>query len=531
MTIDPDVLLNTTYPAPRQFEMALASWQAVDYYNCMPYPTHAFGPKQWALDKGPFPTPLPYAQLLVDECAEFVFRNGVPVFSVPGDDKADPFLKQVIKSNRLNELWIPLAIDNGNQGAIAAKFSVDRSNTEMPVRITFLDIPQECRVWIDPHDRTRILMARIQYPYRDLSDGKWYFYREEWTAQSYVTYRPREAGAASIMNPAMLQGYPRTAGLGDDDKWEIEAHEANEFGLIPITVLRNRAVKGNPLGEGDAWRAFRIMDRIALTLHGEDRSNQLHSEPTTVYKNADVQNDGPLEPGENMFVSNEDPTKEADVFLLEPSGKARAFSHMSIDKWEELLYKQIGLSRVDSAAVANKGNLTALAFSMIYARTIGTCDRKRELWGNSGMVPFFRNMMVALERIGGFKDVTAITVESDITCTWPTYFDDTDQDLATMTTRTNDQVAGGLLPRDRGATRLASAEGIPPHEHPALLAELAAGDAAKAAVLKAGAQTAGGGDGATGGGGDNGKGGGVAPGNLTELANLAAASGGSNFTG
>ena len=63
-----------------------------------------------------------------------------------------------------------------------------------PVRISFLTVPEECRVWMDPHDQQRVLMARVQYPYREAQTGRWHYFREEWTADTWVTYRPKPAG-------------------------------------------------------------------------------------------------------------------------------------------------------------------------------------------------------------------------------------------------------------------------------------------------------------------------------------------------
>src|SRR4051794_34880489 len=123
-------LINTKTPAPRQWDMALSSWQSWDYWANNPYPRHAFGPAQWPADKGPRPTPLPYCETLIREGAEFVFRNGAPAFSVPDDPAADELLQRVIQQNGLDAEWIPLAENIGNQGAIAAKFSVDLEDPE-----------------------------------------------------------------------------------------------------------------------------------------------------------------------------------------------------------------------------------------------------------------------------------------------------------------------------------------------------------------------------------------------------------------
>jgi hypothetical protein len=460
--------------------MLVSSLQSRDYYDGNPYPRHAFSSAQWPAAKGPIPTALPYTETLIRESAEFVFRNGAPQFSVADDDAADDLLQEIIEANSFE--WVALAENAGNQGAIAAKFSIDL-DSPCPVRIAFLNIPQECRVWVDPHDVRRPLMARIQYPYRDLVDGRWYYFREEWTDTLHVTYFPKYAGGEEVSDPLFLPGY--TANLGDGKGWVEEAREANEVGLIPVTVIRNRALSGNPMGEGDCWRLFRLMDRIALTMHGEDRSNQLHSEPIQVAINARIDNDGPVLAGEPLEIRN-DGDKPADFKLIEPSGAAREFSHRSIDKWEELLYAGAGLSRLDPHAVSNKGNMTALALTMIYSRTIATSDRKRKLWGEDGMCVLFRNILLALKRVGGVKEVAGVTEDTRVSCTWPTYFEETPQDLETTTDRTAKQVDAGFLTPELGAERVAKAEKMPPKEIEKLLMELKGRHAvmAEAALLK-----------------------------------------------
>lgn len=496
----PNALIGTTSPAPFQAEMlrhALESWA---YFEGEPYPQYAFGPTQWPADKGPIPTPLPYAEILIRESAEFLFRGGAPSFSVPpeqgaGLEKADEFLQAVIRENMLGERWASLAETNGNQGAIAAKFSYDGDRPTRKLRISFLSVPQQCRIWFDPLDCDRPILARIQFPYRDVSDGKWYYFREEWTEELWVKYQPKFAAEASIGSPGGLPGYFNS--LGDDGDWTVESQEANHFGLIPVTVIRNRREQGNPLGVGDCWGAFRLMDRIAVSLHGEDKSNQLHSDPTKIILNGEVEGDGQVVSGDTLLIKNQKKDgPPADVKLLEPSGAAREYTHKSIDKWEDLLYNRAGISRIRPEEVSNKGNLSLQAFMMLYQRTIATSDKKRELWGNSGMVPFFRNMLIGLHRLGGVPELAGVDEAVQVSCEWQPYFQITDEDRGNITDRTLKQISGGVLTTARGAERIARAEGIPQSEIKDLQAELEQeAQKRQQEALKAGAEQPGTGNG------------------------------------
>lgn len=492
MPLDANELIGTKMPAHNQAELALAAWVSRDYAHSIPYPQHAFGPQQWATDK-PLPTALPYAQILTCEGAEFLFRGGSPQFSVSDDEAADALLQDVLRRNRLDAQWQSMAESAAHHGSIGIKWSVDYNDPDCPVRLTVLNVPTELRVWADPHDWRRILMARIQYPYRD-TDGRWFYFREEYTSDLYVQYEPRFAGEATVQGVSGLAGYAAT--LGDGDDWIERSREANPYGVIPVGVVKNKIMQGSPYGEGDLWRSFRLMDRLAVAMDGEDTANQFHSEPVTAFLNATPKNVGRLAPGEPIVLDNVDKSAPAaDIKMIEPSGSARQWTHATIDKWEQLLYKAVGLSRVQPEEVGNKGNLTVQALMMLYQRTIATSDRKRELWGASGMAVFFRDLLIGLRNLGGIKEVSALPDDLVVSCEWPAYFEETGQDVSDTTDRTIAQVDAGLLPPDRAAERLAKAEKIPHNEIPDLLIELKAHRAQLAKAQMA--QGSGGGAGGT----------------------------------
>ncbi|MBW3622706.1 MAG: hypothetical protein KY468_04775 [Armatimonadetes bacterium] len=476
--IDPYTLIGTQAPAPLQRWMFEQSWRSHDYANGIPYPTHAFHGAQWPKNKGPQPTPIPVLANILTSGSNFLFRGGPPAFSVPSEENAkladaDAWLQGMIKANRLGELWHSLAHACGNQGALAAKFSVDMNDAHRPVRICFLDVPQECRVWFDPHDTQRMIFARIQYPYRDPATGDWYYYREEWTDDHYATYEPlRAAGRDEAEFAYALPHYKET--LGDGVGWNLRDLEDNPFGLIPITLIRNRRVKGNPLGEGDLWGWFKLVDRLALTLHDSDRWNQKNAEPNVAIVNAKMEDPDPIIPGEPIEVWNEDPKKEADVKLLEASGAAREWVSWYAEKMEKFAWEKAGYSYIDLAQIANKGAWTKLAFEVTYGLTIATTDRKRELWGNSGLCVFFRTILQGLANLGGVPELSGVDEATEVSAEWPPYFSPTDEDRQSVTSRTVEQIQSGVLTLDRGTERIARIEGMPAHEIPTLLKELKA---------------------------------------------------------
>ena len=405
--------------------------------------------------------------------AEFVLRNGVPRFSVSDDDRATQFLERVIQSNRLEKQYLDMLIAAAHCGAVAVKWNVDLEDARCPVQISVLSVPNECRFWFDPHDRTKPLMCRIQYPIRDYANGgNWAYYRQEWTNEMCVDYISRPAGIGADADITQCLEYQET--FGDSEEWEVASVQANPFGVIPVTILRNRTLKGNPLGLGDCWgTAFRLIDRIALTLHWENRANQMHAMPQPVSINARIQNEGVMLPGEPLEIIN-DGDKNADYKLVEPSGAAREWTHKDIDRWTALLYEEVGLSQIDAEAIGNKGNMTELALQTAYQRTIATSDQKREQFGNSGLAIFFANMLVGLKRMGGFKEIMHVDYDVQVACAWPRYFSETPQDLADTTERTIKQVDNHLVSHEQAIKRVASVEKLPHSEHDDMIAQLVA---------------------------------------------------------
>jgi hypothetical protein len=451
-------MINTKHPAPGQMAMLLAGLASTAYYYNRPYPQYAFGPTQWPVERGPVPTALPLVSALLDEGSAFTFRNGSPTFTVIDDPAATDLLREIIVANSLDAQWISMATQAQIHGAIACKWSIDME-ADCPIRLTFLSVPQECRVWCDPHDMTKILLCRIAYPFRSLETGEWHYFREEWTSEEYVTYKPLYAGDASIADPLNLPGYMDS--LGDAGNWEIDQQEPNPFGVIPITIIRNSVVKGMPLGAGTANNILRIVDRICLTLHLEDFANQSATLPTLAFINAESQNMGALSPGEPISVlTSEGSAGSADVKLLQPDGAARAFTHLDLDRWTAMLYKAVGLSLVDPQAVSSKGSLSEQVLRLLYQTTISTSDMRRELWGNSGMAVLFRNLLIGLSRVVADRRLTNLASKPVISVVWPDYFTPTDSDLADVTSRTVTQMDADLLSHEAGIERVGQAENL-----------------------------------------------------------------------
>src|SRR5579871_4452483 len=302
--------INTNVPSFEQSLVYLQARESWDYYYSRPYPGWAFSALQWSLNRGPVPTALPLTQILIDEGAHFLWRNGTPTFSVAGDDTATEFLNSILQANQLSEHLFDWSVTAAHHGSIGLRFSVDLDDSRCPIRITRLSVPDQLRLWFDPHRQDKVELARIQYPYRDPQSGNWYYFREEWSDSEMVTYEPRFAGDAMISDVTQLLDYESS--FGDSDDWVIDEVQPNPYGAIPIVLIKNRVINGSPLGVGDLWHLFRLQDRLAITMHGEDLYNQRLAIPTVAVLNGEIANDRPLLAGEVLTISSNNAGGEGD---------------------------------------------------------------------------------------------------------------------------------------------------------------------------------------------------------------------------
>ena len=451
-------LINTRYCNPNDISALMESLESWAYYEGVCYPKYNFGPAIWRSDT-PLPTPTRHVKIIVDETATFTVRNSAPTFSVPENEKANIFLQEVIKANYLDSQWIALGIDLANTGSMIAKFNYDPEDTDRPVSIAFLNVPQQARIFCDPSDHTKILMLRIQYPYRDARTGQWMMFREEWTRDLLVKYHEEPAGDSSIMSPFSIPGY--LGNLGDGIDWRIESSEPNPFGLIPAVLLKNKSVGGQYLGRGTCWGAFRMIDKLALTIFLMDKYSQVSSSPHMAILEGDLDNLDPLAPGEPIVVkSGDDDTKRADVKLLEPHGNARVAVSNLLDKLEDHVYKACGVSVLNTAKYANTGQLTAAGLRIQYEDSISTANQRRLLLGNMGMCILFEKMMIGLGNLGVVPALRGYDTSEEVVVDWPEYFSPMATDIMQYAQAYSIEITSGMKTPERCAELMAKAEGL-----------------------------------------------------------------------
>lgn len=510
--------------------MRLLAIEAQAYHELNPYPYWGF--TDWVTeDRGPLPRCMPLPRSIVRKGAKWLFGKPLHI-NVPANPDLQNWFREMWLANRMPSRMVAAATRAGVQGGIALKFSYDETAVP-PLRFQTLSIIDHCRLYYDPHDVDTLLMARIQYPVANPIDGQWYLYREEWTDESETHFKPVQiqwdpqrklvaGGTVTYANlPMVVDNNLRT----EPDlygNWEIEAGwpRPNRFGLIPVISIRNVDI-GEEWGFGDLWVGgnsgmLRVIDRINLTYHLADQSNQFDTQPPTVYIDLQAEPqevDRPQMPGQSLSLKSDEgldgETRKGQVVRLEPAGRIRPHMMDYARDVRKMLLDAVGSVEVDQADFTNKGNLTQGVLTQLYARLIEQTEEKRKTFGEAGVERLLEAVALGLSRIGArvARGVRENDPGSyDVQLRWAPFFQLSENELAAATSRVIEQETAGYVDHERAVKEVALLEGR--DDVDSLLDDLEAEANEQAAqqdeMLKAAA--AGGGAGTGGSGGNGGSG-------------------------
>ena len=349
-----------------------------------------------------------------------------------------------------------MAINGALDGGIALKFSYDET-TDKKLVIQSLSIVDQVRIYCSPHDRDEMLMARVQYPYFDAVINKTMWYREEWTAEEEVHYEPVPDASMTAIRMAGQRNFADAY-----EGWEISSREPNKFGLIPLVHIKN--IETDDLwGTGDLWNLYRVLDRVHLTYHLMDRSNQFDSDHNPIFIDLDLDQqdiDRPLQPGQPIALESKEGEHKGTVHFPESRGALRpAMMDYAKDLRKQILAAASGVE-IDSADVTNKGNLTSAVLQQMYLPLIEMTSEKRKSYGEDGIAAFLTKAARGLQNAGVDLGVTSDEDSSNVEIAWPAFFEFSQDELSSITARTQEQVIAGMLTQERAIDRVAQAEGI-----------------------------------------------------------------------
>lgn len=470
--------------------LAEARWAALEaeaYHQLVPYPVWAFS--DWRVeDRGTLPRCMPFVQTAVRRSARWLFGKPVQLL-VPGNAALERFFRRAWEENRMPTRLRAAAERAGYQGGLALKWAFDA--TDRPaLRFQTLRLFDEVRFFHDPLDRERLLMARVQFPYFDAAAGRWWLYREEWTAEEEVRYLPQPCRWVPQPGPGgRVLGQVAVVQEGADpdacDRWEIAAREPNPFGVIPVLPVRNLDADA-VWGIGDLWGLFRVADRVNLAYHGMDRGNQLDSSPVPYFLDVEADRDvldRPLAPGEPLALKTDNQAvlfgerRKGEVGLLEPKGSARPHLMEYVRDVRKQLMLAGGNVDLDEREITNNGRLTGAVFGFVYAPLIELTTEKRKTYGEDGIARFLERCALGLKRAGvPLEAVRGVSEEReetfDVQLRWASFFDLSEEEKAVAAERARAERDAGLLPAERAIELVAAVEGI--QDVQALKQELAA---------------------------------------------------------
>jgi len=456
--------------------------EAQAYHQLTPYPWWHFA--DWNVDDwGPYPRCMPFGKSIVVRSARWLFGKPIQINTSDNPD-LQTYLRNAWVENRMRARMRAAAEKGGLQGGIVLKFSYDGTAPKRKLRFQILSPVDECRLFYDPHDREDLLMARVQYPYMDTATGTWMMYREEWTDETFRRYKPIQAMFAN-QSVGGFKYFEMAAVVADDrtdpdvyGKWEIDSEMPNPFGLIPLQAIRNIDVDGT-FGIGDLWDLYRVWDNVNATYRGMNVSNQFDSEPNLVYKDVDIaasEADRALKPREPISIKSDvDPetgevVKGAGVSILEAKGNLRpAMMEYAKDVRQQILVAASSVD-VNQEDFTNKGNMTEAVMLQLYGPLIELTDEKRENYGENGICQFLEKVAIGLTNltdgptVGKIKEIGSVDVTDeetfDVQIQWPSYFQLSQDEMAAVVARTQEEEAGGYLTHDRAVQRIAKLEGI-----------------------------------------------------------------------
>lgn len=457
------------------FDRAPNQWSATKslsikgraYYCGLPYPWFSF--RNWKTEElGPYPVCLPLPKAISNQTARWLF--GKPPTLSFQNEILDRFYQPVLKANRINTRLLANATRASYAGNFVVKFSYDMDD-DPQLRFDFYPI-EFVRFYFHPHVQHKVVGVQLVYPFFDLETGDLHYYREDWTEDKVVVYKPMNM-AVPIMptsNPWMSRLIPEAAERELLGKWEIAKTKKNEFGILPFQLVKNLDDDGE-YGLGDYWMVFDVIDRMNFTYHLEHMSNQLHSTPTTVFldvEGTEVELDRPLRPNEALSLRSAETeagtTATGKVELVEPKGHIRPHMREYAEALRQAVLEATSTVLLRPEDVVNKGKLTQSVMSQTYEPLVQLTEEKRRTFGEEGLTQLFVKVAKGLKNLGvpEFQGVDVSDVsETAPIIHWNKMFKLSEDEAFAAFDRLDREAERKYLPVEEVIKRICELEGIP----------------------------------------------------------------------
>jgi len=469
--IDPKTLLGTKFLPANYKQVRLLSRTARAYHALKPYPSYSAMTREWKTEeRGPFPRCRPFVQNIVNKGATWLF--GKPVtFKVACDEEleeSDPrieayeeltkLINSVWKNNDMTRRARVAAVVGALSGGVVAKFSYTEAEG---VQIDLLDPAEQVQLYWDNDNHERLVMARIQYPVYDPTDGCNYWHREEYTDKIHRVYK--RVSNSMIGGNVTSDPYAMIDQVEAYGTWEIASENPNAFGIIPLWYIRNRET-GTQYGEGDLWTMYEIIDQVNFTKNLAHIDNQKSIDPTKAFIDLTAADgDDPVSTGDQSVLILESKVdamnpKQGRVDLLQTNAALRPHLDAFAKELKQELMQAVGSVEVDAEDITNKGNLTAAVMTQIYAPIIERTNEKRQLYGEDGFCVFMERLCIGMANLG--STAWAAGIGADVQIQWPPFFEQTEDEKGQLADRQLKLVEGGLTTKELAVRKIATSDDV-----------------------------------------------------------------------
>lgn len=285
----------------------------------------------------------------------------------------------------------------------------------------------------------------ILYKFKD-SDGKWRWYRKEYTRDRVILYDQPEW--TTDATPA----------------FNVVEENVHELGFVPGVWIRNLDAElpyygGMFDGQGlyDSEGAIRHFDAINYLTSQFDRSLHYNLDPQLVLKkltNSDYERCLAKSPGFPWVMG------DGDAQLLEATGN-------TYDKAEERLKAMIaGVLKTHRVILMDPAELdlsadSSKALERLLSPMLALVDCERGNYGDEGLVPLLSLMLRAVEILKArglkFQFDPGVDIDGDeVTLSWGDYFERTAQDMRADLDRAVAAVSSNMLSEDSAMRYMAS---------------------------------------------------------------------------
>lgn len=460
--MDGNGLLNTKASPPWLGFVRAESRRARAYHALQPYPQHS--PKvlkDWKTEeRGPVPKCRPFVRRMAKRHASWLFGKPLSLTCGEGNEKYTDIVQGVWADCLLLPRMKAAAETGFQSGNVALKW---RHDDKFNLSVDVLDASEHVRLFYDPHDAGRLLMARIQYPYFDFSleggKGGWVWYREEWTEGLYVEYEPHPmpSGFTQSQDPGMY-----ASKLDESAEWKERARRANPYKAIPVHPIKNIDV-GADFGLGDLWGLWDAIDEACFTYDLCNKDNQKSVDPHKyLIDGRMVEDDAPVSTVDAVkeieSLEEGQGAQQAKLQFYEKQGMFREHIQKHADELKRDVMGTVGDVDVDVAEVTNKGAMTSAVLAQLYAPLIERIEDKRSQYGEHGIARFFEKALAGMANVP--NSGWPVTPEGlDVQVEWPKYFMLGEDEKLARAERYALMVENDFTTHERAVRELAAEEG------------------------------------------------------------------------